>query len=184
MTSRPDPAFVALLVELDGAMRRHDPDLYTSLHEPATPEQLKRIAVLSRAVVPSEVEAMYLWKGGQSALTQRNLFGAWRWLQADEMEMELRASNELFDRGEFRRPMWWNPRWLPLFGNDDGDVMVFDQLGAFDGRPGQLLQVSMERGARTVHYPSLSDLLGRLVRRYIEPIDPGYPAGYPKVYEA
>ena len=140
-----------LLSALDAILREKAPDLYADLQVPAAETDLAELASLGRTAPPDEVLQLFAWKGGQSALAPGNLFDGWRWLQLRETLMEMTANNELYDMGEFMHEFWWSPNWIPLFVNDDGELLVVDPIGAFGGAPGQVLQVSMESPNRVIH---------------------------------
>jgi cell wall assembly regulator SMI1 len=170
---------ISRLPDLDRVWRSADPDSYASLNAPFTTAQFEELAALTKRAIPDDYRSIFEWKGGQSASAGRGLLPEWRLMQFQEIKMEYGSTVELYDMHEFRNPEWWQPDWLPLLTNEEGTTICLDSLGAFGGRPGQLIHFVSDGPDRTIWFPDMDAMIGAAISGFEDSAALRFPDGYP-----
>ena len=136
----PEP-IPSLWRQIDGWMVEHAPQVLSGLFPGVTEAE---IAALEKSLITSGAQRLKLplevrqsWRihNGQSPLAVP-LIGDWQLLQLRHILKQWQINQELLESGGFQdnqadsdgsvKPMWWNPRWIPLAYNGAGDLVCLD----------------------------------------------------------
>lgn len=158
-------------------LRQHAPGLLTELNEGASEAELQQLTDII-GVVPPDVMAFYRIHNGQRS-NASGLFEGEELLSTGRMLAEWKIWNDLLTDGTFEgntsepaagvRPAWWNPRWLPFTYNGAGDHYCLDLDPAPEGKPGQIIRMWHDDGARPREAPSFRAWM----TRYVEGLEAG-----------
>ncbi|MFT3785320.1 MAG: SMI1/KNR4 family protein [Tepidisphaeraceae bacterium] len=156
---------------LKQAAARAEPTIVASLRGPAADSAIASVAELLGVPLPDDVVASFRIHDGQS-FEGESLNGEWHQFSLDEATRAWRMQSELLAAGEFAdrslrgvdpgvRPIWWEPCWFPLLGNEAGDYVVVDLAPVAGGCSGQLVEVRHDSRERRIVAPSFGAWLKR-----------------------
>ncbi len=182
----PDNAIRPLVEELDRWLRTSRPSYYACLKPPLTDSELGDLESVLRGPLPSDLQALYRWKGGQLSGPEM-LYEDKTFMQPGEIGIGVRSMNELKEGGEFPSEEWWQPQWIPFLTDGLGNFVCVDEAGTFTGNRSQVITFRHDGPERNIEFPDLSSFLAGLLAGYeaalargaLESATISYPAGYP-----
>lgn len=136
------------------------PAIAAGLNPPASARELADTERFLGVQFPEDVRAGYLRHNGQTQDSPWMLDG-WELLCLERIRDEWKVWKDLLDGGDFAgiqsdadglavRNDWWSPAWIPLTYSGSGDHHCLDLAPGPQGRPGQIIQMWHDDGARPV----------------------------------
>lgn len=124
------------------------PHILSSLQKGATLAEIGRAEKALSAEFTSDIKASYRIHNGQSDISAP-LIEEWQLLTLKEVIRRWSMLKQLYDEGVFAdvqgmptgpiRAEWWNPNWIPIAHNGDGDLRCLDLSPAQGGKVGQII---------------------------------------------
>lgn len=127
------------LARLDAWLAKYRAGFYDTLMEPATPSELSALATALGRSVPPELVAWLNRHNGQSEGEVGSLVGAFNIISSEEIAAEYAERQKAAGKG------LWNPGWLPLLDDFNGNLICLDTTRS--GHP----VIELWRGRDQVH---------------------------------
>lgn len=141
---------------LDQWLRSHRPEYYARLLPGATDEELDQLERQVSRALPEAFRDLYRWRNGTpDDLETEALIHNYSFITVQESGQVWSVLKELLDSGDFDRPNWWRPGWIPILGSWGGDNVCVDLEGTFTGHSGQVLDFVHDDEGRDILAPSL-----------------------------
>ncbi|MFD4406354.1 SMI1/KNR4 family protein [Nocardia sp. NPDC058499] len=169
-----------LLTRLDRWLAVNRPAYYAGLAPGASTADIDELARAAGGEVPPPLRELLTWRNGQSGDYDGCLESLWFLMSAREIADTMEDMVWVKETEGFEE-LWWGPGWVPFLGNIYGDHLCIDLQGAFDGKPGQLIEIPSKSESRDIRYPSLEAWLETFVialeTGMFEEADKGYRPG-------
>lgn len=151
-----------LLARLDRWLAENRPAYYAGLVPGASAADIDELARAVGGELPPLLRELLSWRNGQSGDCDGCLESLWFLMSARDIAD---AMEELVwvEETEGFEDLWWGAGWVPFLGNIYGDHLCVDLQGAFDGKPGQLIEFRSKSESRDIRYPSLEAWLETFV---------------------
>jgi cell wall assembly regulator SMI1 len=139
--------------------------LLDDLNEGVDPELFESLERMMGVAMPDDFKEFYSIHNGQDAASEDRLFGVEELYSVERMLEERKKWKTRFDAGEFDdlesepddaiRSEWWNPYWLPITGDGNGNHYCIDFAPTRDGQLGQIIRMLSNHPKRKLVAPSL-----------------------------
>jgi cell wall assembly regulator SMI1 len=138
-------------------LKAHNPALLADLNPPASDTNIRTLEQKLGVKLPADfVECLKVHDGQRGAADW--LFSGAEFLSSQRILDEWAIWKELLDGGDFEgaevepgagiKPVWWCPKWIPFTYNGAGDHLCLDLDPISGGRPGQVITLWHDDGAR------------------------------------
>ena len=155
------------------------PEIPIELNEGASPEDFRKLEELIGAALPDDFKRLYALHNGQ-----KNYFPPFYYteelLSIDRMIEEWTVWKQLLDDKHFQHPdgtpytsephphiknNWWNPKWIPINYNGNGNHLCLDLDPANGGFYGQIIQMEHDNTERALVAFSTEDLFNQYLKK-------------------
>jgi cell wall assembly regulator SMI1 len=156
----------ALLLRFEAALAAVRPAYLDELAPGLTPAEWAHFEQRTGLELPDSYRRFVQWRDGQARDYDERLWYSRSLMDADLILETQRAWNELDALGQFDRPNWWHPMWVPFATDGCGNDYVLDLAGCFGGTPGQIVEVWHDNEDRHIYWASFEKWLETLVMAY------------------
>lgn len=152
-----------LIERLDTWLAQNRADYYRQLEPGLTQEQIEELESTLGNTLPDEMRALLMWRNGQSSRNFKSIYYNYMLIGADDIAEIVEMNNEMLAHGQFNKPNWWDPQWVPFMDNGAGDYYCIDFAGTFDGVPGQIIEFNHDYEGRSIQHRNFRHWLQTLV---------------------
>ncbi len=148
-------------------------EIRNDLQPGATDAEIRKAEDAMGIKFPDDVRASYRIHNGQLG-SAAELLGDWQLLPLEYMVLEWQTLDKVLDSGGFGdntgtphgpvRPMWWNPKWIPVAHNGAGDYRCLDLDPPAKGKVGQIIAYWHTMDTREKLAPSFRAWLQRFAK--------------------
>ncbi|UYO74645.1 SMI1/KNR4 family protein [Halomonas qinghailakensis] len=155
------------------------PKITIEMNTGASPQDFQKLEYLIGATLPDGFKRLYVLHNGQ-----KNCFPPFYYteelLSIDRIIQEWSVWKQLLDNKYFQHPdgtsytsephphiknNWWNPKWIPITNDGNGNHLCLDLDPADGGLYGQIIRMWHDDSARSVEAFSLEDLFNQYLKK-------------------
>lgn len=152
-----------LIERLDKWLAENRPEYYQQLNPGLTEEELSNLEANIENPLPDDLKEFLRWRNGQGLRNFKSIYYNYQLMDADDIADSAGVNNDMLANGEFSKPNWWNPKWIPFLSNGGGDYYCIDLVGSFNGTPGQVIEFNHDYEGRDIQHPSFAAWFQTLV---------------------
>lgn len=160
---------------LSQAIKTLAPEITIELNERASPEEFQKLEDIIGINLPEDFKRLYSLHNGQNN-SNPPFYYTEELLSIDRMIEEWSLWKQLLDDKHFQQDdgtlftsdphpniknNWWNPKWIPITYDGNGNHLCLDLDPANDGMLGQIIRMWHDDSERSVEAFSLEDLFNQ-----------------------
>ena len=166
----------AIWERVESWLRVNSPTVLESLRPGASDEEIAAAEAFLGVRLPSDVADSYrIHDGQQQGASAPSLIEGWSLLSLADVRNDWGdVWKFLHDRGEYDglagepqgpiKPVWYNPRWIPITSGGDGNHHMLDLDPDEGGQSGQIIVVWHDDPTRELVAPSFTEWFDRFAR--------------------
>lgn len=154
--------------EIESWLKEHAPEILENLNPGAKASQIQSAAKKMKVEFPKDLSDSFKLHNGQSEPILR-LMDDWQLLPLANSAAQWKINQDVLKEGSFGdnkaeakgplKPLWWNPKWIPVAGNGGGDLVCADTDPPEKGAAGQIVIFWHTSEKREVIAASFADWL-------------------------
>jgi cell wall assembly regulator SMI1 len=158
--------------KLEAWIKTNVPDLKKSLKKGASDKQIAKLEKRLGVELPEEYKTFLQLCNGQKAEAEAGFYDG-ELLSAENVVIQWDVWRDLLEGGDFEgttsepqkgiRNDWWNPKWIPITYDGNGNHLCIDLEPARGGRPGQIITMWHDSAERELMYASFTDWLEHIL---------------------
>ncbi|MFE3443075.1 SMI1/KNR4 family protein [Nocardia sp. NPDC059180] len=150
------------LARLDRWLAVNRPAYHAGLMPGASEADIDELARDVGGDLPPLLRELFTWHNGQNGDNDGCLESLWFLMSTEDIAAAMEDMVWVKETQGFE-DLWWGAGWVPFLANIYGDYVCVDLQGAFDGKPGQLIEFRSKAESRNILYPSLEAWLETFV---------------------
>jgi cell wall assembly regulator SMI1 len=158
--------------KLEAWIKTNVPDLKKSLKKGASDKQIAKLEKRLGVELPDEYKTFLQLCNGQKDDAEAGFYDG-ELLSAENVVIQWDVWRDLLEGGDFEgttsepqkgiRNDWWNPKWIPITYDGNGNHLCIDLEPARGGRPGQIITMWHDSAERELMYASFTDWLEHIL---------------------
>jgi cell wall assembly regulator SMI1 len=158
--------------KLEAWIKTNVPDLKKSLKKGASDKQIAKLEKRLGVELPEEYKTFLQLCNGQKADAEAGFYDG-ELLSCENVVIQWDVWRDLLEGGDFEgttsepqkgiRNDWWNPKWIPITYDGNGNHLCIDLEPARGGRPGQIITMWHDSAERELMYASFTDWLEHIL---------------------